>query len=208
MKKKCILFDWGNIVESHHTGYSCYKAWDDLLKKCGYKEKVSLLDFIHKYHLNYISNMDEFEKVFEKMSKDNNFIVSFSEFIDLYRSIFSKIDYYKDVALFEESLKDKCYIGIFSNLCFLDRERLEKQVDLEKYDYLFFSYELGLEKPDLEIFLNVSKKLPFDKKDILFVDDSKDNIDMAKKIGWNTLLCTGLDLDKIKDECLKFIGGK
>ena len=40
MKKKCILFDWGNIVESHYTGYSCYKAWDDLLKKCGYKGKV------------------------------------------------------------------------------------------------------------------------------------------------------------------------
>ena len=207
MKKKCILFDWGNIVESHQTGYSCYKAWDDLLNKCGYKGKVSLLDFIHKYRLNYISNMDEFEKVFEKMSKDNNFIVNFNEFIDLYRSIFSKVDYYKDVALYEESLKDKCYIGIFSNLCFLDRERLEKQVNLEKYDYLFFSYELGLEKPDLEVFLKVSKKLPFNKRDILFIDDSKNNIEVAKKIGWNTLLCTGLDLDKIKEECLKFIGG-
>ena len=47
----------------------------------------------------------------------------------------------------------------------------------------------------------------FDKKDILFIDDSKDNIEVAKKIGWNTLLCTGLDLDTIKEECLKFIGG-
>ena len=31
MKKKLILFDWGNIVESHTTGYSCYDAWNDFL---------------------------------------------------------------------------------------------------------------------------------------------------------------------------------
>ena len=36
--------------------------------------------------------------------------------------------------------------------------------------------------------------------------NTDENIEMAKKIGWNTLLCTGLDLDKIKEECLKFIG--
>ena len=47
----------------------------------------------------------------------------------------------------------------------------------------------------------------FNKRDILFIDDSKNNIEVAKKIGWNTLLCTGLDLDTIKEECLKFIGG-
>ena len=48
MRKKCILFDWGNIVESHQTGYSCYKAWDDLLNKCGYKGEVSLDEPLNK----------------------------------------------------------------------------------------------------------------------------------------------------------------
>lgn len=33
MKNKLILFDWGNIVESHTTGYSCLDAWDDLFEK-------------------------------------------------------------------------------------------------------------------------------------------------------------------------------
>ncbi|MBR6073184.1 MAG: hypothetical protein IKP76_02550 [Bacilli bacterium] len=25
---KLILFDWGNIVESHTTGYTCHNAWN------------------------------------------------------------------------------------------------------------------------------------------------------------------------------------
>lgn len=29
-KNKLILFDWGNIVESHQTGYTVYDAWNDL----------------------------------------------------------------------------------------------------------------------------------------------------------------------------------
>ena len=37
MKTKLILFDWGNIVESHTTGYSCYDAFDDTFKECGYQ---------------------------------------------------------------------------------------------------------------------------------------------------------------------------
>ena len=51
----------------------------------------------------------------------------------------------------------------------------------------------------------VSEKLPFDGKDILFIDDSDANIDEARKHGWNTLLATGLELDKIKMACEEFL---
>ena len=31
-KNKLILFDWGGIVESFTTGYSCRKAWNHAAK--------------------------------------------------------------------------------------------------------------------------------------------------------------------------------
>ena len=40
MKNKLILFDWGNIVESHTTGYSCRNAWNDLFQECGYNKLI------------------------------------------------------------------------------------------------------------------------------------------------------------------------
>ncbi len=35
-QNKVILFDWGNIVESHTTNYNCYDAFNKMFKLCGY----------------------------------------------------------------------------------------------------------------------------------------------------------------------------
>ena len=205
MKKKLILFDWGNIVEAHTTGYSCVKAWDDLFRECGYKGNEVIFKQLGKYRLSCIQTIDDFEKTFNLMKDEFNFNVSYKEFIDIYLSIFDKVDYYKDVRDYEISLKDRCYIGILSDLTVFDKVRLDKQVGLDNYDYVFLSFELGMKKPDMEIFNKVQSMLPFKKEDILFIDDRLDNIESANKMGWNTLQATGLELDKIKNTCEDFL---
>jgi HAD superfamily hydrolase (TIGR01509 family) len=206
MKKKLILFDWGNIVEAHTTGYTCADARNDLFVASGYKGKEIIFRKISKYRLTKITSIEEFGKTFEEMAKDFNFNVPYEKFIELYYKIFANVDYYQDVADFEVSLKDKCYIGILSNLTIFDKERLDKQVDLSKYDYVFLSFEIGYKKPDKNIFEIVSKQLPFKPENILFIDDKDDNIDMAKKFGGNVLKANGLELEKIKSYCDAFLG--
>ena len=208
MRKKLILFDWGNIVESHLTGYTCKDAWNDLFYKCGYRGEETIFNNLSKYRLSTIKNIEEFSKTYELMLKDYNFNTTFEEFIKYYKEYFDKIDYYKEVADYEKSLKDKCYIGILSNLTIFDKERLNKQVDLSKYDYVFLSFEMGLKKPELNIYQEIQSKLPFKPSDILFIDDRKDNIETASSIGWNTFQTTGLELDKIKEVCENFINTK
>ncbi len=66
---------------------------------------------------------------------------------------------------------------------------------------------MNCKKPSREIYEKVIEKIPFNSEDILFIDDKQDNIDMAKKFGWNTLKATGLELEKIKDCCENFIKG-
>lgn len=204
-KNKLILFDWGNIVESHLTGYSCYDAWNDLFKACGYKENKNIILEMRKYNICIIPTIEEFENTFDKISKDYSFNKSYDEFIKLYRKTFDKIDYYNDVANYEVSLKDKCYIGILSDLTLFDKERLDKQVGLSNYDYVFLSFELGMRKPDIETFKFIQSKLPFKPCDILFIDDQIDNIESASKLGWNVLHTTGLELDRIKNVCEEFL---
>ena len=204
-KNKLILFDWGNIVESHTTGYSCYDAFNDLFKECGYDGKEEVFHLLGKYKLSAIKSVDDFGKVYEIMAKDFKLNKSYSEFIDIYKKVFSKIYYYKDVAEYEVSLRDKCYIGILSNLTVFDKERLDKQVNLSLYDYVFLSFELGLKKPNIDIYEYVLDHLPFEPDDILFIDDRLDNIEMASKMGWNVLQATGLELDKIKEKCEDFL---
>ena len=90
-------------------------------------------------------------------------------------------------------------------MAIVDKKRLDAQVGLDNYDYVFLSFELGCQKPDSKIYDIVSEKLPFESKDILFIDDSLKNIEEAKRHGWNTLLATGLELDKIKQVCEEFL---
>lgn len=202
-KNKLILFDWGNIVESHQTDYTMYDAYHNLFLYlgCELKGKISL----GKYHLSSIATMEEFEDTFYKIKDEYNLKGDFKELLDCYDEYFDKIYYYKDVRDYEISLKDRCYIGIFSNLSILDKRRLNNQVGLDNYDYVFLSFELGCQKPDKIIYDKVSEKIPFKGSDILFIDDSEKNIETAKSKGWNTLLATGLELDKIKNACEKFL---
>ena len=205
MRKKVVLFDWGNIVESHLTGYNCYDAFNDLFFECGYSGDGNVFSLLGKYKLSAIKTDIEFEKVYNLMAKDFNLNKTYDEFKKIYKRVFDKIDYYSDVVEFEHSLKDKCYIGILSNLTIFDKERLDRQVNLSMYDYVFLSFEIGLKKPNKEIFEYVENILDFDCENILFIDDREDNILIANSLGWNTLQATGLELDRIKSRVEEFL---
>ena len=72
--------------------------------------------------MSSIPTVDDFENTYNKMASDFNFKTTYIEFINLYKKIFDKIDYYTDVSEYEKSLRDNCYIGILSNLTVLQRK--------------------------------------------------------------------------------------
>ena len=107
-QNKLILFDWGNIVESHTTGYSAKNAWIDLFKDLGYEgndifEKLGNIDYA-------IHTLNKLEETYNEIKKEFNLKTDFKQFIDRYNYFFDKIDYYQNVRDYELSLKDKCYV--------------------------------------------------------------------------------------------------
>ena len=205
MKNKLILFDWGNIVESHQTGFTCYDAWNELFRRCGYKGDETIFYKLAPYKVAIITSVSDFEDTFNKLKEDFNLSVNYDEFKKIYLEVFDNIDYYVDVRDFELSLRDKCKIGILSDLTIFDKVRLDKQVGLSNYDYVFLSCEIGIKKPNKEIFEYVQSKIPFNKEDILFIDDREDNVRVAQEFGWNAFKLTGLELDKIREVVNNFL---
>ncbi len=51
------------------------------------------------------------------------------------------------------------------------------------FDRLFLSYELGMHKPDMEIYSKVLDLAGLDAAECLFIDDSLPNIEAARKLG-------------------------
>ena len=70
-------------------------------------------------------------------------------------------------------------------------ERIQKQYGTNGYGHLFektyFSYTLGLRKPDPEIFEYVLKNAGILARETMFIDDFGENIETARKMGFNTI---------------------
>lgn len=62
---------------------------------------------------------------------------------------------------------------------------LEKMGFGESFDKLFASAHLGIGKPDIEFFEKVIKEIGAKKEEVLFWDDTPENVEGAKKAGIN-----------------------
>jgi HAD superfamily hydrolase (TIGR01509 family) len=60
------------------------------------------------------------------------------------------------------------------------------------FDFTFLSFQLGLVKPDPEIFQHVASVLAIDARDIIFLDDNSINIDQAVALGFDAVRVQGV----------------
>ena len=205
-QSKLILFDWGGIVDSHKTGYSFFDAYQDVFSNLGYTgNNILESKVLDKYEITSARSIEELEEKYNRIKAELGLTGSFEDYVKNSETYLSKTDSYSEVSNYESSLKDKCNIGILSNLTILDKTRIAKQINLDDFDYLFFSFDLGLSKPSPEIYNEVTKRLPILPKDILFIDDTIENVNAAKNAGWNSICISGLELPKIKAACETFL---
>ncbi len=209
--EKIVIFDWGGVIESHEKeDYNVNKVILDTVKQyhCPLTdlEIISTCSNITKNMSMFIKNDDlTIRKWFETICDKLKINCSLEDYKNSYEKYGKKINYYKDVVKLAHSLKGKCKIAIFSNLVKLDEKRINDQVDLSTFDYAFLSYELGYIKPKEKAYEIVEKAIKVKPKNILFVDDTIENIEVAKSRGWCTCKAFGYELDKIKDAIDKFL---
>lgn len=212
--KKLVIFDWGGVIESHRDGeYNIYDAIVCIVRRLSFKditdseilELWNNCDCRNSLKITEVNDIDDIKYWFNNLSDTFEFNCTFEEFVDVYEEEYAKVYFYKEVVDYAHSLKDKCMIGILSNLSYLDRNRIDMHVDLSKFNYTWLSFELECRKPDGIIFEKVENSLDISKSSILFIDDKYLNVEAAKKRGWNTCMACGYELDKIKDAVEKFL---
>lgn len=60
------------------------------------------------------------------------------------------------------------------------------------FDQMFLSYQMGMVKPDQEIYLSMIRKIGLPPHHILFLDDNKTNVDAANRAGLTACLTKGI----------------
>lgn len=125
---------------------------------------------------------------------------SVEEFIDLWLRTDHVIDTKMFNAIIELRLKGFicCLATSQEQHC---ADYLKKEMGFKPlFDHMFFSCEIGTQKPDPAFYQHIEKQLQMDSKSILFWDDSLQNVRGARERGWNAEVYTdyGQFLDDIK----------
>ena len=174
---KIVIFDWGGVIESHKVGeYNIRTAIINLMKKYGCKlEEQKILNIYSKcdnlkYDMSIHSNPMLIEKWFERVKIKLNLNCNLDEFINSYYNELKKVYYYKDIVDYAHSLKEECRIGIFSNVMIIDEKRINEQVNLEKFDFVFLSFKIGHRKPEEKAYEIVERTTKIKPKNILLID--------------------------------------
>ena len=103
------------------------------------------------------------------------------------------------------SLKENYKLFLLSNTNSIHIDYLKnrfKKIKWDKFislfDETYLSYQIGMRKPDLEIFEHLLVKECLNPEEVLFIDDSIQHIESANKLGINCfLLEKGVDVTTI-----------
>lgn len=101
----------------------------------------------------------------------------------------------KDNINYIYTLKDKGYhLYILSNLIKETHDYLARVVDIENYfDGAVFSHEVGLRKPDKEMYECILNKYNLNKDETIFFDDKERNVISANEMGIKSYVFNSLD---------------
>jgi putative hydrolase of the HAD superfamily len=174
-----IIFDFGDIfinLDKEATPLALkklgLKEWNrnlDALNLDFEKGKISEMEFIIGLQ-NYIPNAS----IHQIREAWNAILLDFP----LYRLEFLQI------------LSQKYRLFLLSNTDSIHIERFQHRAGISFYrdfyqcfEKVYFSYELGMRKPDADIFEFVIKEHNLLLKNTLFVDDNLQNIESAEKLG-------------------------
>jgi len=93
-------------------------------------------------------------------------------------------------ALVDQLKKQGVQVGLLSNI----DNRLAKIIKdfgfYEPFNPCLLSCEIGAEKPDPKIYQHLLDQLEISAGNVVFIDDKKENIEAAKKLGFDAILFT------------------
>jgi len=182
---KAVVFDFAGVIELNDSGNPMIA----IAKAVG----VPLEDFKKEYfkynHLSNVGNMKwedmilKVANVFGLTEKIKKEISAIIDDLESRRVINAEL-----VAMFPVLRQQGFKVAIFSNNNSELRERLIETKIIELIDEAIISAEIGFQKPHLEAFEVLFKKLNVQPAEVVFIDDTAKSLEKASEIGYTPIL--------------------
>ncbi len=184
-QNKIILFDLGGVILNidYSKTTSEFKTLLDGQNSFEYTQQRQS-DLFDKYETGLVSTPQFLNTIKSGFPKD----VSIYAITKAWNAMLGPIP--QENILFLERLRNTNKIALLSNTndlhtSFFNR-KLKNQTGqtIEHYfDHCFLSHEIGKRKPHKETFLWIAEQLEVEPADIFFMDDSKQHVEGALKVG-------------------------
>jgi FMN phosphatase YigB (HAD superfamily) len=179
-----IIFDFGDIFINLDK-----QATVEGLKKLGLSEWNEDLNQLNLQFEKGEIPQEEFLLGIQKQVPNASLI----EILEAWNAILLDFPLYR--LEFLQKLSKKYRLFLLSNTDSIHIETFEQETGISFYsdfyqcfEKVYFSFEIGMRKPDAEIFNYLIQKHELSVKNTLFVDDKKENTDAALSLGfhvWN-----------------------
>lgn len=176
---KAIIFDYGGLFVNDSD--------EDMFKEIANEFNVSIEDvykyvheFIDDYQTGKMSDEEFWRKVAEKTDRELP-----KDYLGFWAKIYDKHTHeIPEMFEFARELKKKGYmIAILSNIIPPITRYVREMHDLDFFDYLLFSDEIGARKPHRKMYDITLDKIGCKPEECVFIDDKEENVTAAKNIG-------------------------
>ncbi len=176
-----IIFDFGDIFINLDK-----QATVNALKKLGLSEWNEDLNQLNMQFETGKISRENFLLGFQKHIPN----ASIDQILSAWNAILLDFPLYR--LEFLQKISKKYRLFLLSNTDSIHIDTFEQENGVSFYsdfyqcfERVYFSYEIGMRKPDPEVFNYLIKKYDLSEKRTLFVDDKKENTDAAHLLGLN-----------------------
>ncbi len=188
-KISCILFDLGGVIVDWHNKWLIKEVC--IRFELNLKETTKVFqETIPSLSSGKIQELQFWKEIGKKINSKS--LINLDE--SLYDSIFRKYARINEpVVQLSHQLKHKGYsLGLLSNTEVITYSIVEEMTSMNHFDYKFLSYKIGYTKPDKRIFHHVLANLPFEKTELLFIDDTLAHVEAALSEGITSIQFSSL----------------
>lgn len=193
---KVVLFDLGRVL----VDFDHRRAAERISSFCP-KTAVEIYNLFFESHATTAFEAGKIspEDFYQQVKQMLDLKLSYDSFIPIWNDIFFLSPKNRSVFKLVNTLRSKYKTALLSNINTLHYEYLKKNFPVfGVFDEIFLSFQLGLIKPDQEIYHKVIRKLNVSPQEVFYTDDRADLVESAKKLGIRGCVFTGLE-QLIKD---------
>lgn len=192
---KTIIFDLGGVIVSQEVE-RLDDTMADYLDVNPEELKGVTAGYKHDLSKGKIGLSDVYSHVLERFHKTNAVDEVVGKHLEIFGNILHELN--EEILDLVKRLRERSYTVV----CLVNAERdvvplVRKRGLYDHFEKAYISPDMGMAKPDAEIFLAALEDLGCRPEDALFIDDKLENVEGARKLGMKAIhYHEGMDLEK------------